>query len=422
MPLPHVVSRSAFFQALIVITLLGVSLPAYASHPQLVSNPRRLWFGKVVTGQPQSQSATLINNTSSPVTVTAVSVDVAAFTVSNFSPPVTLAAGQSVGFTVTFLPTAIGTVSGVVTFTSNAPNTTLNVPVGGQGVNNWALQANPSSLAFGNIAVGGKSTLPMTIINAGTTTATISMGHVGGPGYSVSGVNLPLTLDAGQSFTFNVTFAPTTAGSSLGSILGSSPLYPVLTIPLSGTGVAAGTLTVTPAAIDFGNVNVGQGARQGGQLTANSSSVTVSTATMSNPVFVLSGLSLPATIAAGQSIPYTVTFTPLSSGQVSGTLSFASDAANSPTVESLTGTGNPIQHHVNLSWDPSLSQGVAGYNVYRSLQMGGVYSKLNSSLDPSTAYTDSTVQGGNTYYYATTAVTSDGEESAYSNLAPAVIP
>jgi fibronectin type 3 domain-containing protein len=127
------------------------------------------------------------------------------------------------------------------------------------------------------------------------------------------------------------------------------------------------------------------------------------------------------TIAAGQSVPFTVTFTPQSSGQVSGTLSFGSNAANSPTVESLTGTGNPVQHHVDLSWDPSVSQ-VAGYNVYRSLQMGGPYSKLNSSLDSNTAFTDGTVQSGNTYYYATTAVDSSGEESAYSNLAPAVIP
>ena len=331
MPLPQLVSRSAFFQALIVIviTLLGVTQPAYAGHPQqqLISNPRSLWFGKVAAGQSQSQPATLINNTSSPVTVTAVSVNLAVFTVSNFSPPVTIAAGQSASFTVTFLPTNVGSVSGAVTFTSNAPNSTLNVPVSGKGVNSWALQASPSSLAFGNVAVGGNSTQPMTIINAGSSTATISIGRVGGAGYSVSGVKLPLTLDAGQSFTFSVTFAPTAAGVSLGSLLATSPLYPLLTIPLSGTGVAPGTLTVTPAAIDFGNVVVGQSSSQGGQLTANTSNVTVSTATMSNPAFTLSGLSLPATIVAGQSIPFTVTFTPQSSGQISGTLSFGSDAS-----------------------------------------------------------------------------------------------
>ncbi|MFZ0802621.1 MAG: choice-of-anchor D domain-containing protein [Terriglobales bacterium] len=421
MPLPQMVYRSVFFQALIVITLVGVSLPgAYASRSQLVCNPRSLWFGKVVTGQSQTQPVTLTNSGSTSVTVSGVNVSNTAFTVNNLTLPQTLVAGQSVNFSVTFTPSTTGVVDGVVSFTSNAPNNPLNLDVSGKGVNDWGLQASPASLNFGNVLVGSSSMLPMTVINTGTTSETVSMGQVGGPGYSVSGVTLPLTLEAGQSFTFSVTFAPKAVGVSLGSILASSPLSPTLTIPLSGTGGAAGQLTVAPSSINFGNVNVGQGSNQIGQLTASTSSVTVSTATMSNPAFVLSGLTLPVTIAVGQSVNYTVTFTPQSSGAVSGTLSFASNAINSPTVESLAGTGNSPQYSVDLSWSPS--SGVVGYNVYRSNQSAGPYSRINSGLDPNTAYTDATVAGGQTYYYATTAVNSEGQESAYSNLAEAVIP
>lgn len=422
MPLPQLISRSVFFRAFILIALFGVSMPnAFASHPQLVCNPRNLWFGKVVTGQSQTLPVRLTNSGPSVVTVTQVGVSVSAFRVGNFAPPVTIAAGQSVNLTVTFTPATAGSAAGTVTFTSNASNSTLNLQVTGRGINAWALQANPASLAFGSVAVGSSSTLPMTVINAGTGSQTISLGEVGGPGYSVSGVTLPLTLDAGQSFTFNVIFAPKAAGSSLGSILATSPTSPVLIIPLSGTGGAAGTLTIFPATINFGNVPVGQSSSQGGQLAAGTASVTVSTASMSNAGFELSGISLPVTIAAGQTIAYKVTFTPKSNGPASGTLAFASNAANSPSVESLAGTGDPVQHSVNLSWDPSLSQ-VVGYNIYRSVQSGGPYDKLNSGLDPGTAYTDSTVAGGQTYYYATTAVDSEGKESSYSNLAPAVIP
>lgn len=422
MPLPQLVYRSVFFQALIVITLLGVGVPgASASRQQLVCKPRSLWFGKVVTGQSQTQPVTLTNIGSSSVTVTQVSVSVATFTVDNFNPPVTLAAGQSVNLSVTFAPTTTGNISGVVTFTSNASNGTLNLPVSGKGVDNWGLQANPASLDFSNVLVGSSSTLPLTVINTGTASETISLGQVGGPGYSVSGVTLPLTLAAGQSFTFSVTFAPKAAGVSLGSIQATSPFDPTLTIPLSGTGVAAGQLTVLPTTINFGTVNVGQSSSQGGQLTASTSSVIVSSATMSNPAFALSGITLPATIAAGQTVNFTVTFTPQSGGVASGTLSFASNAANSPTVESLSGMGNSVQYSVNLSWDPSSSQ-VVGYNVYRSNQSGGPYARINPGLDPNTAYTDSSVVGGQTYYYATTSVNSAGEESSYSNLAQAVIP
>jgi uncharacterized repeat protein (TIGR03803 family) len=78
-------------------------------------------------------------------------------------------------------------------------------------------------------------------------------------------------------------------------------------------------------------------------------------------------------------------------------------------------------HTVNLSWDPSISQ-VIGYNVYRGTAPNGPYTKLNSTLDVNTAYADTTVQGGQTYYYVTTAVDSQNEESAYSNQTKAVVP
>jgi fibronectin type 3 domain-containing protein len=64
---------------------------------------------------------------------------------------------------------------------------------------------------------------------------------------------------------------------------------------------------------------------------------------------------------------------------------------------------------------------VVGYNVYRGTTVG-VYSKINSALDPSTAYTDNTVVAGTTYYYAATAVNSSGEESSYSSPIQVVIP
>ena len=75
---------------------------------------------------------------------------------------------------------------------------------------------------------------------------------------------------------------------------------------------------------------------------------------------------------------------------------------------------------MNLAWNPV--QQVIGYNVYRSYQSGGPYTRINSNLDPNTAYVDNSVVGGETYYYATTSVNSEGQESSYSNLAQAVIP
>jgi fibronectin type 3 domain-containing protein len=47
---------------------------------------------------------------------------------------------------------------------------------------------------------------------------------------------------------------------------------------------------------------------------------------------------------------------------------------------------------------------------------------LNSSPLSTTSYTDQAVQSGFTYYYVTTAVDSQGVESAYSNEAAATVP
>jgi hypothetical protein len=88
-----------------------------------------------------------------------------------------------------------------------------------------------------------------------------------------------------------------------------------------------------------------------------------------------------------------------------------------------TGTGaqGSSKHSVSIAWDPSPSTDVAYYNVYRGTVSGGPYSLLGTDIT-ATAYTDSTVQSGATYFYVTTAVDVNREESIYSNEFPAVIP
>lgn len=103
-------------------------------------------------------------------------------------------------------------------------------------------------------------------------------------------------------------------------------------------------------------------------------------------------------------------------------MSFVSNASNSPTTETLAGTGvQPTQHSVSLSWSPSTSA-VTGYNVYRGTQSGGPYTQINTSLQPGTSYSDAGVQSGLVYFYVVTAVDASSQESAYSNEATAVIP
>ena len=193
-----------------------------------------------------------------------------------------------------------------------------------------------------------------------------------------------------------------------------------VSVSLSATGASPGQLSVAPGSISFGNVVVGTSQSQTGTLSATGSSVTVSSATSNSSEFVLSGLTFPLSIPAGQSVPFTIKFSPQISGTASANISFVGSASSA--TETLTGTGAaPAQHSADLSWSPSSST-VVGYNVYRSTTPGGPYAKVNSSVDPSTIYTDSSVQNGQTYYYVSTAVNSDGAESGHSNQLQMVIP
>jgi hypothetical protein len=209
----------------------------------------------------------------------------------------------------------------------------------------------------------------------------------------------------------NLTFAPQTTVTVGGSVFISGPN---LNVPLNGTGTGTtvGQLTVTPALLNFGDVSVGTTTTQPITMSAAGASVTVSSDASSSSQFVLQGASLPLTIPAGQSLSFNVAFTPKASGTISGSLSFTSNASTTQTVESLTGTGTVLPYSVNLYWNTS--SGVTGYNVYRSTNSNGTYAKINSTLDPSTAYTDNNVVSGGTYYYEATAVSSSGEESARS--------
>ena len=82
-----------------------------------------------------------------------------------------------------------------------------------------------------------------------------------------------------------------------------------------------------------------------------------------------------------------------------------------------TGISLAEPQSVTLQWQPSLSNGVVGYNLYRSQVQGSGYQKINSQLIAATSFTDNNVEPGVNYYYVCRAVTADGVESDNSNEA-----
>lgn len=82
----------------------------------------------------------------------------------------------------------------------------------------------------------------------------------------------------------------------------------------------------------------------------------------------------------------------------------------------------PSNHSVYLSWNPSTSPDISGYNVYRAVYTNscGSFSKINSELTLETTYADSAVANNASYCYTTTAVNTKKEESGFSEIIPNV--
>jgi hypothetical protein len=338
-----------------------------------------------------------------------------------------------VALSVSFLPQAAGSVSGSATvqgyvtwggrYRTRYGGVTISLSGNGYSSANPGYLTAPPSLNLGSVTLGSSQTQMLTVSNTGGSSLTISGATMNGSGYSVSGLSFPYTLASGASAGLSIVFAPTGTGTSNATLtLASNASDPSVSVLLTGSATSSsGTLSVTPSAMNFGTVTIGNTQMQSGSLTASGGSVTLSSTSSSNSAFTLAGLNPPLTLSAGQSVPYTVTFTPTASGAASAKISFFTSNANS-ALETASGSGTTIQHTVNLWWNASTSSSISGYNVYRGPSPTGPFSRINPAVNTALSYSDSAVQSGTTYYYVTTAVDASGAESSYSNQVTAAVP
>ena len=237
----------------------------------------------------------------------------------------------------------------------------------------------------------------------------------------VAAAGAPLTA-IDQTFPVTVTNGTVT----IQFIPGSADLPKVSAInlvPSSSTSPPVGQLTLSQANFAFGNVYIGTTVSQTFSLSnTGTATITFSGVSVSGAGFSATGVSNGVMLKPGQSITLTATFTPATAAAVTGSVAFTSNAANPSATIVLSGTGVQPTHSVFLMWNPSTSPGVIGYFVYRGAASAGPFTVLNTSPVSTTAYTDTTVQSGQVYYYVVTAVDSSDTQSTYSNVTSATIP
>ncbi|HEY6167374.1 MAG TPA: PKD domain-containing protein, partial [Verrucomicrobiae bacterium] len=210
--------------------------------PLLSVGPASLDFGAVILGQSNTLGFQLVNLGGLNLTGTAATA--APFSIASGS-PFNVAPGATSQVFVSFAPTSAGTTTNTVVFTSNGGGSTN--AVAGVGLTPGQIALAPTSLDFGNVAVGTNAQLSFIVTNTGGGPVSNGVATVtNGPFTIVSGT--PFNL-AGSGFTnVVIRFTPTNSGGFSNNVVFTTANGGNAVGPVSGIGafVPAASFTGTP--------------------------------------------------------------------------------------------------------------------------------------------------------------------------------
>lgn len=212
----------------------------------LVATPGTVNFTGAQVGKATTQTETLQNTGGLSATISQASVTGAGFAISGLSTPVTLTPGQSTSFSVTFTPQSSGNFGGSLAVSSNASDPNLAIALVGStaGAAQGQLTVTPATINVGSVTVGTSGTQTGTLSAAGATVV-VSSDSVNSSEFSITGLTFPVSIPAGQTANFTVTFTPQASGiASVGASFASDASNSATAI-LQGTGAPAPVYTVS---------------------------------------------------------------------------------------------------------------------------------------------------------------------------------
>jgi len=309
----------------------------------LTPTPTSLTFGTLTVGSTSSpQILTLKNNNPSTALSITFSANGDYSAVAGGGTPcgATVAAGASCTISVIFKPKQNGAINGAVTVKDGVALTPLVVGLTGNGSGGVTspLSFTPPSLTYTNAVVGTNTAKTVAVKNTSAASVVVSGVSTSGD-YSASGC--VGTLASGSSCTLTVTFTPSTAGVIKGAVgLNDNTSVSPEVLDVAGTGILP--LTFSPTSVAFGGVTVGSTSGTGVvTLTNHLAASTSISLTASDDFSAAAGGGTPcgASLAAGASCTFVVSFTPTTTGPISGVATVTYSGAYSPQEVKLSGTG-----------------------------------------------------------------------------------
>ncbi|MGN6108108.1 MAG: choice-of-anchor D domain-containing protein, partial [Kofleriaceae bacterium] len=200
------------------------------------------------------------------------------------------------------------------------------------------IEVDPTSLAFGDVAVGSSSPLTLVVKNVGTQTLNYSRTGTVPAGYSFTGCTSACTLAPGTMANLVVTFAPTSPGQAdfTLTLTSNDPQSP-LSVPVTGRGVAP--QINAPAPLAFGDIEVGKTSTPQALTATNMGTAPL---TITNAAFATGGTDYAATtgtvgaqmtvIPPGGSVTWNITCSPTVQGARPGTFRITSNSFTGATT------------------------------------------------------------------------------------------
>jgi len=245
----------------------------------VTTNPSKLQFGNVQVGNSGNLYETITNVGHVNINASSATITGPGFSYSGLSFPLLLAPGHSYTFTVTFSPSNAGNASGAITI--YADKGSLSIPLTATGIAGGILSVSPSSLSFGTVNVGSNSQLNASLVATGGS-VTVTAATMSNSEFSLSGIAFPVTLQAGQTAPFTVTFAPQQSGVASGTLSFANSLNSPVVVSLTGTGnnpppPPSVTLSWDSSGSQISGYNVFRGIVSGGPYSQLNSSLVPTT-------------------------------------------------------------------------------------------------------------------------------------------------